>query len=179
MDWNWGQIKILLGILSVLIGGAYAIWVKFIKPLLKFIKEWEALSKTVSEHTDDVIALFERAEYLDRKIDAILYLSDHAMIVCNSDGVCVLANDAACELFGAAENNLKGYGWYNYIHKDDRASAEHIIGQLLKNGGSDVRTSFRVIHGKTEDTVIATYHAIVARDSEGEVLISVGRLNKK
>lgn len=172
---EWKTITQILGLVGLIGGGSYWTWKNIVKPCLAFVKRFEEIGKGF----DKLAGMVDRSNYIDKKVDALVYLSDHAFFVCNKDGLCILANEALCNLFGAKENQMKGFGWLNFLHPDDKEKALHIWEQAIHNGGTDLKTNYRIIHGETEETITATYHAIISRDDDGEVIVSVGRAIKK
>ena len=150
-------------------------WKNFIKPAIRFIKKHESVEKRVQALEEDR----GYNVYIDSKLDAVIQLLDAAFFVCDKNGICILANHRICELFGATEKQMRGYGWLNFLHRDDKDKAQKTLDQAIHNGGDDIKIELRVVHGITEEVIVAIYHVVISRDDEGEVIISVGKADKK
>jgi len=168
------DIGTILGIIASVVSGVIYVWRKVIKPSINFVKRVDTIGKDVKELKN----IESRITYVDRKADGIIHLSDHAMFVCDGEGLCILANVAVCNLFGASENQMKGYGWMNFLHPDDRKVASEVWRESIQTGSTDIKARYRIIHGQTEEEIEAVYHAIISRDEENQVIISIGRVNK-
>lgn len=168
-------ITSILGIVGMVGAGGYWTWLKIIKPVISFVKRYERLEKGV----DGLESMKAYSEYIDKKVDGCIYISDHPLFICNREGLCILANAAICELFGASEKQMKGFGWLNFLHPDDKEKALAIWEQAIHNGGNDVKASYRIVHGVSEEIIQATYHAVISRNEIGEVIVSVGKAYKK
>lgn len=168
------DIVAILGIVASITTGVIWCWKYLIKPSINFVKKVDTLSSEVEK----LEFIESRITYVDRKADGIIHLSDHAMFVCDGEGLCILANVAVCELFGASENQMKGYGWLNFLHPDDRKMASEVWKESMQTGSTDIKARYRIIHGHTEEEIEAVYHAIISRDEESKVIISIGRVNK-
>ena len=164
-----------LGVIASLLGGIVWLWKKLVKPIINFVKRLEKLEEKliILEGTPKSVS------YINKKTDVMIYLSSDPLFLCNSDGLCILANNAICELFGASENQMKGVGWMNFLHPDDREKAWYMWKTAIENGSSDIKSYYRIIHGETEEEVEAICHAIIARDDENAVLISIGKISNK
>ena len=96
---DWKQVATILAIIGTVFTGGYWGWQKLLKPILDFLKRCEKIEAKANE-VDEVRG---HSLYVSKKLDALLQLSDYAIFVCNDAGLCVLANEAICELFGASE----------------------------------------------------------------------------
>ena len=172
---EWKAITSVLGVIGMVCGGLYWFYKNIAKPSIKFIRGYE---KTENKEIElEKYKYF--SSYIDKKVDGIVQLSEVPLFICNSEGLCTLANIKLCELFGATEAQMKGYGWINYIHDDDKERARVTWEQLIHSGGEDIETDYRIVHGKTMETIHVTYHAIISRNEIGEVMVSVGKAKKK
>jgi PAS domain S-box-containing protein len=163
----------LIAIFGSLIGGIWWAWKNMIKPVLAFIKSMEEMQIDIKE----LQKLPDRIEYVKGKTNGVIYLSDVPMFVCNEEGLCILANKAICDLFGAEEKQMRGYGWLNFLHPEDRALAQRHWELAIHSGNEDVTGEYRIING--DSVVDAVYHSIIIRGNEGQLIVSVGKVKQK
>jgi PAS domain S-box-containing protein len=169
-------IKLILEVATPFILGIIWIWKNWMKPILEERKKRNKSFDELKNNSDKIDFLIKRTDYIEKKIDGVIYLENTAMFVCDSEGLCILANDALCELFGAKESAMKGFGWMNFIVEEDREKAMKSWQQAINNGFQDLKTNYRIIHGETKEMVICTYHAIISRGEKNQVIISVGKV---
>lgn len=168
---DWGAIG---GLFTAFFGGCIWIYKKLVKPAIKFFKRFDDIEKTV-------VTLPGRISHVDKKIDGAIHLSHEAMFVCNKDGLCVLANEALCELFGATPGQMSGRGWGNFIVQEDRERAWKNWEYNMGSGVEDIKDTYRIEHGRSKEIITITYHAIVSRNEndDSQIIVSVGKAYKK
>lgn len=90
-------------------------------PLLdEWLRRWPDLSGPRSFF--EVFAVSERrALGTEALLDGVIDLNTLPVYLCSTDGECVMANRAICELFGLSRAEMMGRGWLAGIAPDDRA----------------------------------------------------------
>lgn len=168
------DIATLLTVITSVIAGFYYGWIKMAKPVLTFIKEFREVEKRVAKLETNIPYI----EYIDQKANGMILLSEVPMFLCDRDGECIMVNRALCELFGGTEYQLKGYGWTNFIHPDDRSLAWQKWLDTVRGGSEDIIANYRILHGETSQEIHVVYHAILSRDKEKEIIVAVGAVKK-
>lgn len=171
-----GQYSAILTLIGVVIGGMIWCWKKLVRPAIRFVRNQESQDKEIKELFEARKLHDQRILYVSKKVDAHIYLSDHAMFICDSQGLCILANDAMCDMFGGSEREMMGQGWLQFIHTMDRDRAMRIWDQVRANNNADFKMEFRVVHGDRNEEVKCICHTIISRDRDKQILVSVGRL---
>jgi len=165
---DWGA---LAGLVGAIVGGSIWIYKKAIRPVVKFFKRFDDVEKASS-------GVHERLSYLDKKMDAGFMLNRDAMFVASSEGLCVLANTALCELFGSTEQQMMGLGWSNFIILEDREKAWKNWEFNIKNGMGEIKDTYRIKNGENGEIINIEYHAIISRGNK-EMIVGVGKAYKK
>lgn len=117
-DWKVG-IEVWIGKIVAVFGGIWAIWtgVKFA------VKRARQIWKTLTAFADSVQAL----QAISNELQAIkaeraaqTELSTTPFWKADSNGNCVDANTAFCQLVNMNLTELRGAGWYSCLHPDDQ-----------------------------------------------------------
>lgn len=172
------SIGAILGLAATIGGGCWGFWKYFLKQTIKFIEDQKKQEVKTKENENYIKGLEEKFMYVSKKSDGIIHLLPYPMFVCDKHGLCILANEALCNLFGGSERQLRGHGWLSFVHPDDKDKAQKVWDEAI-DSYSDIKTNYRIIHGDTQEEITCTYHAIISRNDEQEVLVSVVRVNKK
>lgn len=178
MNIGTGQIAAIFGLIGVVMGGIIWTWKKLINPAIKFVNNQGKQEEDIKYLKELGDKFKKHIEYVSKKTDAHIYLSDHAMFICDWQGLCILANDAMCEMFGGSEREMMGQGWLQFIHERDRDRVIRIWDQVKENNNADFKMELRVIHGNTNEEVKCICHTIISRDRDRQIMVSVGRVKK-
>lgn len=166
MEWKEKSAEtILVGALTLL--GAWVI--KKIKPLFNGLSDIATSPKKIK--------LFEsEKDILHGKVNALVSISSDAIFICNEDGACVYANETLCELFGASESDMEGYGWSNFIKHDERERAKKEWKSGIEND-KNITSGYTIVNGRTGQLIECTYTAIVHRVN-GRIITILGVVKK-
>lgn len=171
MNWNWKDWLAITSLIAVFFGGVTWLY-RRIKDLIKFLER-------IEKNTAQIEYQGKRLNFISGKIDGLIYLLDEAFFVCNDEGLCVLANDHLCELFGATHEEMAGSGWVNFILQEDRDIAWRQWSNGIKSGVRRMNGKYRILNGRTKEIISIEYHASMYRDEESEiVIVSVGKAFK-
>ena len=170
------EVASIIGVVGALFGAVRWSYLYIDKKFLEPIKKNTERVKDLDDDGEKIQHNSSRINYVDKKLDCIIYLFPLPMFVTDSNGLCTLANEEICDLFGSNENEMKGFGWLNFIHPDDRQKALAAWESVVKNYGMDVKLSYRVVHGDTSEIIFCTYHALISRDGDFKVIVSVGKV---
>lgn len=167
MDWKEkGTETIFVGIIAFL----GSLFVKKFKPSFKTAKRMYGLVSEV-----DVIKY--ELELLKSLQDAKFHLSSDCIFQCDKYGKCVRVNQSICDLFGADEDEMLGYGWADFIAEDERGEAEKYWKERVLTN-TIIKSEYPIINRKTNTKVECSYIAYVKRD-KGQIISIFGIVNKK
>jgi len=176
---EWKDLMAVGSIGFAIIGAGFQAWKKGVKPIIKFFKDFDNIKNVQISNEKAIEQLEKRALFSDRKADGIIQLSSTPMFVCNEDGLCILANKAIMDLFGATSlSQMRGYGWLQFLKNKDRNRAQHDWETAINSGGEDFTSSYTIVHGLTEEEILVTYHSIIGRDHSNMALVAVGKVCK-
>ena len=115
------------------------LWVKGVKPAIKFVNSQEMMSRSINEikHElttnggnslkDTIIGLRTtcnrievRQKIIEQRTRAALHYNNTAMFETNSLGRLIWTNTKFYELTGDAVDSVDGYDWLTYINEDER-----------------------------------------------------------
>ena len=110
--------------------------------------------------------------------DAMLSISEQCIFKCSSDGRCTFANESLCELYGATQEEMMGFGWINFLLQSERDDNEKNWKRAIENDSS-VSSEYTVVHGITGEKIPCYYKAAIKRDSTGKIVSILGIVHKK
>jgi len=166
MIFNWKEWLTLLTLVGVFFGGLRWMYNR-IKELIKFLEEYEENKKELDTNTQSI-------DFVSGKIDGLVMLLHDCFFICDHQGLCVLANEALCELFETTQEQMKGSGWTNFIIDTDRERAWKEWSSNISTGTKYISGSYTIKTGRTRTLKIIDYHAVVPRKEDGTVIVSVG-----
>lgn len=110
--------------------------------------------------------------------EAMLSISEQAIFKCNEDGDCTFANESLCELYGAAMEDMLGFGWVNFIKESERDAAEKNWKRSIQHD-RQITYSYTVVNGDTGKEIPCYYRAAIKRDAENKIISILGVVFKK
>lgn len=113
-------------------------------------------------------------EEISRQSIAAMKISDSAMFFCNEAGECTEANLALCQMFGATEDQMIGFGWSQFIITEDRKRAVKEWEEAFETD-IDIKRNYRIKHGYSGKIIKVNYRAIIMRDKKGQVIQVLGK----
>ena len=133
------DLAIISTIISLVFGVMSWLWIKVIKPTVKFINKHEDLAESVEEIKteittngggslkDVVCKLGETCsrmevtqKIIEQRTKAALHYNHSALFETDSLGRVVWSNEPFYDLTGQSLDDIKGYDWLTYVHEEER-----------------------------------------------------------
>lgn len=168
------NVAVLFGIISSSVFGIIWVYKNWAKPVIQFFKGIDEIKENQKKITENT----KRIDFINKKVDSLIMLDDTPLFVCNELGLCILANDSLCKLFGSKENEMMGFGWVGFVAPEERENVVENWNYHVNNGSNEIVSEYTIIHGLTGERVKLKYHAILSRDL-GKILVSVGKVKNK
>tara|TARA_R110000737_G_scaffold261676_1_gene269795 strand:- start:50 stop:628 length:579 start_codon:yes stop_codon:yes gene_type:complete len=145
------DLTFLLTMVGTLASFLAAVWMKVLRPAMKFIDRHEEVVKSIDviekEITcngggslkDAVVRLsstcnnIERSQkVIEQRTKASLHYSNTALFETDVEGNVVWTNEPFYDLTGLTLTDIEGFDWLVYIHEDDREEFLHEFKSCLK-----------------------------------------------
>lgn len=160
-------------------------WAWGINYIKKQIRRKEGIQREKKDIIEKINNIDNTVSHIDSKLKEFiakdqseLRLSEKATFICSESGLCIDANPALCDLFGATRDQMLGYGWTDYIVKEDRDRAiKHWESAIEKN--INIRDDYRIDRGLSGDIIEIYYNAVISRDDSGKIYHILGQVFKK
>lgn len=143
IDYSTELVAIAIGSVSTVIGFFAFLWKRFIKPLIKLIKNHDVFIKSVDDLRllmekelktnggnsikDAIIDMREtcnrienRQRVITQRTKAALHYSNVALFETDEDGRLVWSNSGLSQMVNGTTNSIEGYDWINLIKEDER-----------------------------------------------------------
>tara|TARA_Y100000296_G_C5086112_1_gene212480 strand:+ start:166 stop:762 length:597 start_codon:yes stop_codon:yes gene_type:complete len=133
------EIALITTIASSLIGFCSYVWIKAVKPTLKFVSQHDQVVESIdtikTEITtngggslkDAICALGDTCgriesgqKIIEQRTHAALHYTATALFETDEDGRLVWTNEPFFELTGQTISDVEGFDWLTYVHEDDR-----------------------------------------------------------
>jgi len=133
------NFTVVLTMLTTLLGFLGAVWLKVLRPAMKFIDKHDDVVKSIeniekeitcnggSSLKDTVIKLNttcgrieNRQKIIEQRSKASLHYSNTALFETDRKGRLVWTNEPFYQLTGQTLTDIKGYDWITYVHEDER-----------------------------------------------------------
>jgi PAS domain S-box-containing protein len=133
------DVTFLITMVGTLASFMAGVWVKVLRPAMKFIDRHEEVVKSIEiiekEITcngggslkDAVVRLSDTCESIERsqkvieqRTKASLHYSNTALFETDKDGNLIWTNEPFYDLTGLALTDIAGFDWLIYIHEDER-----------------------------------------------------------
>mgnify|MGYP000479352046 CR=1 FL=1 len=183
---NWKDIGIFFtGIWAVFIAAKKAYLSGFV-PLKAWIKKMDdaatQLEYNGGSSTKDMVReikigqekLLKKVDIVNNRQTAMIELNDLALFENDNTGKCIRANAALCNLFGATQNKMLGYGWLSYIKNPDHE--RELFEQAIETDNEITRHYTIMYKGEPDNEIPATYVAHIKRDENGAVINVTGKV---
>ena len=79
-------------------------------------------------------ALIEELGRKERRFRLLTTILPAGVLLTDSDGLCVFANDGLCDIVGAPMQSLLGKGWMGFFHASDMARLEAVLRRAGESG---------------------------------------------
>ena len=120
------DLTFLLTMVGTLASFLAAVWMKVLRPAMKFIDRHEEVVKSI-----DVIEK-EITCNGGGSLKASLHYSNTALFETDVEGNVVWTNEPFYDLTGLTLTDIEGFDWLVYIHEDDREEFLHEFKSCLK-----------------------------------------------
>ncbi len=143
IDYSTELVAIAIGSIGTVIGFFTFLWKRFIKPLIKLIKNHDVFIKSVDDLRllmekelktnggnsikDAIIDMREtcnrienRQRVITQRTKAALHYSNVALFETDEDGRLVWSNSGLSQMVNGTTNSIEGYDWINLIKEDER-----------------------------------------------------------
>ena len=133
------NITLILTMLTTLIGFLGGVWVKVLRPAMKFVDKHDEVVKSIAiiekEITcngggslkDAVLNLNDtcgrmenRQKIIEQRTKASLHYSNTPLFETDNMGRLVWTNEPFYKMTGQTLTDIKGFDWITYIHEDER-----------------------------------------------------------
>lgn len=175
----------------------YGIYDKMIKPVVKYTRSNEEWKNSSSQRMDKIdqniehllaevkvnggnTTLRDKLTNIGKDVKVIMgnatasfYLSENPMFKNDKQGNCTAANSALCKIFGATEVDMLGYGWVNFIVKEERDRAYGFWMEQIERAPV-ISDSYTIKNGDTGALIKVKYKAVVSHDTDGSPLSVIG-----
>lgn len=153
IDLTFDHFKYIMGgvLAAVLFIGryVYAEIRKFVKTQKDFIESQTAvnLDKTFKLDTiiNNQVEISSQVKQLQILMEAQFEINPIALFICDGKGRCTHANDSLLQIFKSTEESMKGLGWMNYLHPEDRPRVMEIWFSAIESKNNSVRDHYRII----------------------------------
>jgi PAS domain-containing protein len=135
-------------------------------------------SNTLRKTNDSIFKIEKLVEEICHRLDSRFEIDKFPLFECDSDGLCVNANSALCDLFGVSKDRIFGLGWTTFIHQRDVDVAIKNWNRAVHNKHTELVDSYRIINYKTNETIPVTYKAIFKHNSDGTLKSVLGTIWK-
>jgi len=187
-----GDIGKILAILAAVWKVGIWIYKKIVVNFIKFIKSHNELIEKVnyvaaelkynggSSSKDQLRKITELSEGIKGKVDKIsnkqsvhFELADAALFECDSEGKCIAANAALCEMFETTKEQMMGLGWLNYIDQSDESKVRYLQAIQTDN---EITDDYTIVTARTSINIKAKYTAQIKRDENGKIISIMGKV---
>lgn len=143
IDYSTELVAIAIGSVGTVIGFFTFLWKKFIKPLVKLVKNHDVFIKSVDDLRllmekelktnggnsikDAIIDMREtcsrienRQRIITQRTKAALHYSNVALFETDEDGRLVWSNSGLSQIVNGTTNSIEGFDWINLIKEDER-----------------------------------------------------------
>lgn len=170
------------------------VWVKLIKPTLKFVKSQEEVTKSIEtirkelttnggnslkdaivDLRSTVNRMEKRQKVIEQRTKAALHYNDAALFETDDHGRLTWTNNNFYELTQDVINSVEGYDWLNYIEEEDRADLFDELKSCLKMNRKLVKT-VQTVDNKTVKMMGFPYR--ISEKEHGGFLVSISQLKE-
>jgi hypothetical protein len=170
------------------------IWVKVIRPAIKFVKGQEEVGKSLEtikkelttnggnslkdaivDLRSTVNRMEKRQKVIEQRTKAALHYNDAALFETDDHGRLTWTNNNFYELTLEVINSVEGYDWLNYIKEEDREDLFDELKSCLKMNRKLVKT-VQTVDDKTVKMMGFPYR--ISDKEHGGFLISISRLKE-
>ena len=189
------DITLLCTMLGSLLSFLGAVWIKVLKPAMKFIDKHDEVVKSIeniekeitcnggSSLKDAVVTLTNtcgrienRQRIIEQRTKASLHYSNTPLFETDRKGRLVWTNEPFYKMTGQTLTDIKGYDWITYIHEDEREEFLQEFESCLKMNrkfSKEVKTT----DGK--DVRMTGYPYKLSDNEQGGFLISLSDLERE
>jgi transcriptional regulator with PAS, ATPase and Fis domain len=169
-------------------------WVKVIKPAIKFVKGQEEVGKSLEtikkelttnggnslkdaivDLRSTVNRMEKRQKVIEQRTKAALHYNDAALFETDDHGRLTWTNNNFYELTQDVINSVEGYDWLNYIKEEDREDLFDELKSCLKMNRKLVKT-VKTVDDKTVKMMGFPYR--INDKEHGGFLISISQLKE-
>jgi len=187
-----GDIVKILGVLAAVWKIGIWIYKKIIINIIRFVKSHNDLIEKVdyvaaelkynggSSSKDQLRKITEISQGIKGNVDKIMNkqsvhfeLADAALFECDSNGKCIAANAALCELFETTKEQMMGLGWLNYIDQSDESKERYLQAIQTDN---EITDDYTIVTARTSTNIQAKYTAHIKRDENGKIISMMGKV---
>ena len=111
------EIALITTIASSLIGFFSYVWIKAVKPTLKFVSQHDQVVESIDTIKTEITTNGGGSE---QRTHAALHYTATALFETDEDGRLVWTNEPFFELTGQTMSDVEGFDWLTYVHEDDR-----------------------------------------------------------
>ena len=145
------NITLILTMLTTLIGFLGGVWVKVLRPAMKFVDKHDEVVKSIATiekeitcngggslkdavlNLNDTCGRMEnRQKIIEQRTKASLHYSNTPLFETDNMGRLVWTNEPFYKMTGQTLTDIKGFDWITYIHEDEREEFLHDIESCLK-----------------------------------------------
>lgn len=110
--------------------------------------------------------------------EAMRAISDECIFKCDENGMLTCANESMCDLYGAALEDMKGYGAVNFIKPSQQDEVLKRWERAIKHDSS-ILMEYTIIHGVTGVHQPCQLRAAIKRNPAGQIISILGTISKK
>jgi PAS domain S-box-containing protein len=133
------NITLIAAMLTTLLTFLVAVWVKVLRPAMKFIDKHDDVVKSINTIEKEITCndggslkdaitnvnntcgrIENRQKIIEQRTKAALHHSNTALFETDSIGRMAWANEPFHKLTGQTLTNVTGFDWLTYIHEDER-----------------------------------------------------------
>lgn len=134
----------------------------------------ESLS-TLKDLVFDVKSIKKDIQILQMMQESTFDMSGTALFICDDKGLCIEVNDALLTIFKTTADEMYGYGWLTFIHKNDIDRVKKTWEMAVNSNIAKINDHYRVIDKVTQKVVNEChYKAIFRYDVEKKLSRAIG-----
>jgi len=133
------DFAVVITMLTTLLGFLGAVWLKVLRPAMKFIDKHDDVVKSIATIENEITCnggkslkdavvnlndtcgrIESRQKIMEQRTKASLHYSNTALFETDQKGRLVWTNEPFYTMTGQTLTDIKGYDWITYVHEDER-----------------------------------------------------------